>query len=199
MAHIQDQPENILIIKPYQGESTDTELAALAPFLIELASLKDVRSVASHHRKFVKSLSQSKSFGASSTIESSSKQLSKAQTSTSPLDNRAEEVIETEMGSGDLSERKTARKVIQTMEISNTLFDLIRHGSPTYRRNGATTSLKIPLQHTKTRVLEFLPVPALEQANTEQEASTDRFSEAIANSSTNSLPNMIPKSFRSIK
>jgi hypothetical protein len=45
IVHAELQPENILLVKPYKGESEDRELYILADFLKELSQERDVRSV----------------------------------------------------------------------------------------------------------------------------------------------------------
>jgi hypothetical protein len=45
IVHVVLQPANILLVKPYKGESEDKELYILADFLKELSQKRDVRSV----------------------------------------------------------------------------------------------------------------------------------------------------------
>lgn len=56
---MRNQPNNILLVKPYRGDSEDNELFYLAQFLEELADEKDVRPVMERFERFPREKLQS--------------------------------------------------------------------------------------------------------------------------------------------
>ena len=49
---MKNQPDNILLIEPFEGEKYDCELYRISDFLVELSKKKDVRPVMDSYKKF---------------------------------------------------------------------------------------------------------------------------------------------------